>query len=227
MAPLIAGPAIAVFLLLGSGISFAKADSQSEKKTVDVKKMSVKERAEVGERLIFGALGTTPADDAIGPAQCALCHGFFKESKRADSSHYPSPPWGPHFFDNFTGRIERLIASPQYRQRPKDTEQPEAFPGSGIATSVIEYLAESNVCPSCYVVPGFSVRDSQDRESLMPKIHTPPISLSIDDLIAIDTWLFVHDGKEPPSPDEIEKAYRKFIPRSKWNELNRSPRFLE
>src|SRR6476620_2381091 len=45
--------------------------------------------------------------------------------------------------DYFTERVQRLIASPEYRQRSKDTEQPEAFPGSGIATNVIEYLAES------------------------------------------------------------------------------------
>ena len=62
--------------------------------------------------------------------------------------------------DYFTERVQRLIASPEYRQRPKDTEQPEAFPGSGIATNIIEYLAESNLCPSCYVVPGFGVRSA-------------------------------------------------------------------
>lgn len=62
--------------------------------------------------------------------------------------------------DYFTERVQRLIARPEYRQRPKDTEQPEAFPGSGITTNIIEYLAESNLCPSCYVVPGFGVRSA-------------------------------------------------------------------
>ena len=203
-------------------LSQAKADPPSEKKIIDVRDMSAKERADLGEKLIFGAVGASKIEGSVGKAQCPLCHGFFKESKIVDPNIYPSPPWGPHFI-NFTQRIERLVASPKYQQRPKDTEQPEAFPGSGIAINVIEYLAESNICPSCYVIPGFGRRDTHDRESLMPKIHKPPISLSIDELIAVDTWLYVHDGKEPPSPDEIEKAYRKFIPATEWPMPIREP----
>src|SRR5437870_1115440 len=184
--------------------------------------MSVKERADLGEKLIFGSVGASRTDlFAIGKAQCPLCHAFFKESKMADPNNYPSPPYGPHFFNNFTQRIERLVASPQYKQRPRNTVQPEAFPGSGNATSLIEYLAESNVCPDCYVVPGFGMRDTRDRESPMPAIHKAPIGLTIDELIAVDTWLYVHDGKEPPSPQEIEKAYRKFIPESEWHKVAR------
>jgi hypothetical protein len=46
----------------------------------------------------------------------------------------------------------------------------------------------------------------------MPTIHKPPISLSIDDLIAVDTWLFWHEGEIPPSPDEIRTVYEALIP---------------
>ncbi|MGQ0812668.1 MAG: hypothetical protein ACT4OO_15785 [Nitrospiraceae bacterium] len=182
-----------------------------DKKIVDVRAMSVKKRAALGEKLIFGEKGASRTEFRVGRAQCTLCHDFFKKSNNA-----PSPPYGPHFFDGFTKRIERLLASPDYRQRPTNTDQPEAFPSSGHATTLIEYLAESNICPSCYVVPGFGVRGTHDRESPMPKIHKPPISLSLAELIAIDTWLYVHDGKEPPSPQEIENAYRKFIPQAEW-----------
>jgi hypothetical protein len=215
------GSAIAVLISLGTGALFVNADSPPEKKIVDVKKMSAKERAEFGEILIFGKVGGSQDEYNVGKAQCPLCHGFIKGAKITDPEQ--SPPFGPHFID-FTQRIERLIASPEYKQRHKDPEQPEGFPQRGIATSVIEYLAESNVCPDCYVVPGFGVKGTQDRESKMPKVHKPPISLSVDELIAIDTWLIVHDGKEPPSLYEIEKAYRKFIPESEWNAVNRPTR---
>jgi hypothetical protein len=188
---------------------------------IDARKMSVKERVELGEKLIFGKVGAGRTEFAVGRAQCTLCHDFFQELKPAagEPDARPSPPFGPHFFNHFTERIERLLASPEYRQRSKNTEQPEAFPGSGHATSVIEYLAESNICPSCYVTPGFGTRNSHDRQSPMPMIHKPPISLTIDEMIAIDTWLYVHDGKEPPSPNDIEKTYRKFIPESEWEQV--------
>jgi mono/diheme cytochrome c family protein len=46
----------------------------------------------------------------------------------------------------------------------------------------------------------------------MPPIHKPPISLSIGELAAVDTWLYVREGKEPPPFEEINTAYEKFIP---------------
>lgn len=76
----------------------------------------------------------------------------------------------------------------------------------------MEYIAESHVCPSCYVVGGFGVKGTENRESPMPAIHRPPISLSIDELIAVDTWLFWHEGEIPPSPYEIRAVYEKLIP---------------
>ncbi|HET7059111.1 MAG TPA: nitric oxide reductase, partial [Nitrospiraceae bacterium] len=37
------------------------------------------------------------------------------------------------------------------------------------------------------------------------------------------TWLYVHDGKEPFSPQEIENAYRKFIPKNDWPKPSSDP----
>lgn len=212
------GLVVVALIWFGFWSFLVDAAPPSGKTIVDVRKMSVKERAALGEKLIFGKRGASRTEFTVGKAQCTLCHDFFQELKPAAGEPYPrlSPPYGPHFFNHFTERIERLVASPKYRQKSKDTEQPETFPGSGHATSVIEYLAESNICPPCYVVPGFGVRNTHDRESPMPKIHKPPISLSLDELMAIDTWLYFYDGKEPPSPDDIEKAYRKFIPKYDW-----------
>ena len=215
------GFAVIALIYFGFWSFLVSAEPPAETKITDVREMSVKERVELGETLIFGKVGAGRTEFAVGKAQCTLCHDFFRELKPAagEPDARPSPPYGPHFFNHFTERIERLVASPEYRQRPTDTEQPEAFPGSGHATSVIEYLAESNICPPCYVVPGFGVRDTHDRESPMPMIHKPPISLSLDEMVAIDTWLYAHDGKEPPSPDDIEKAYRKFIPEAEWRDV--------
>ncbi len=87
----------------------------------------------------------------------------------------------------------------------------------------IEYIAESHICPSCYVVGGFGVKGTENRESPMPAIHKPPISLRIDELIAVDTWLFFHEGETPPSPDEIKAAYQKFVQPTEWEVVNRPP----
>jgi hypothetical protein len=216
------GLVMSAVMYVGLWCFLVSAAHPAETKTNDVGKMSVNERVKLGEQLIFGEKGASRTEFRVGKAQCTLCHAFFKEWTM--DGQFSSPPYGPHFFDHFTERIERLVESPKYRQRSTDTEQPEAFPGSGHATTLIEYLAESNICPSCYVVPGFGMKNSHDRESPMPKIHKPPISLSLDELIAIDTWLYLHDDKEPPSWDDMEKAYRKFIPETEWNDLARPSR---
>ena len=46
----------------------------------------------------------------------------------------------------------------------------------------------------------------------MPRIHKPPISLTIGELAAVDTWLYVREGVEAPGYDEIAASYEKFIP---------------
>ena len=96
----------------------------------------------------------------------------------------------------------------------RDSDQKEAFPGSGTAENAQEYIAESHSCPSCFVVSGYGVKGTNDKESPMPAIHKPPISLSLPELAAVDTWLYVREGREAPSFDEIVKSYEKFIPES-------------
>ena len=90
-----------------------------------------------------------------------------------------------------------------------------------LKSTSIEYIAESHVCPSCYVVGGFGLRGTENRESPMPKIHRAPISLTLEEFIAVDTWLFFREGEQPPSPYDIAEAYRKIVPSS---ELTRQPK---
>ena len=56
------------------------------------------------------------------------------------------------------------------------------------------------------------MKGTNDKQSPMPAIHKPPISLSIGELAAVDTWMYVREGKEAPSYEDIAKAYEKFIP---------------
>ncbi len=173
----------------------------------NVKEMSVQDRADMGEKIIFGAVGASGTQGAIGKGQCPLCHGFQKGflSERA-----------PNLFGIPTRALER-IKDPRYSQADpskRDTVQKEACPGCGTAQSAAEYIAESHACPNCYVAAGFGVKGTNDKESPMPAIHKPPIALTLDELIAVDTWLFAREGTEPPSPEDIENAYKKFIPES-------------
>ena len=170
----------------------------------NVKEMSVQDRADMGEKIIFGAVGASNTQGAIGKGQCPLCHGFQKGflSERA-----------PNLF-GIPKRSEDQMKDPRYSQKDaskRDTAQKEACPGCGTASTAVEYIAESHACPNCYVVAGFGVKGTNDKESPMPVIHKSPIGLSIDELIAVDTWLFAREGEEPPSPEDIENAYKKFI----------------
>ena len=93
-----------------------------------------------------------------------------------------------------------------------------------IKPTSIEYLAESHICPSCYVVAGWEVKGSQGCESPMPKAHLPPINLTLEELIAVDTWLYVHEGETPPSPQIIRTAYKDLLSTEEWHYITRDTR---
>ena len=167
--------------------------------------MSSQQLADEGEKIIFGGVGQSAVQGAIGKGQCPLCHGFNQGflSERA-----------PNLF-GIPERAKTRLDDPKYHKgKPgdRDTEQKESFPGAGTAETAQEYIAESHSCPSCFVVEGFGVKGTNDKQSPMPAIHKPPISLSLGELAAVDTWLYVREGKEAPSYEEIVKAYEKFIP---------------
>jgi mono/diheme cytochrome c family protein len=172
---------------------------------LDFSSMSAQQLGDEGEKIIFGGIGQSKVQGAIGKGQCPLCHGFNEGflSERA-----------PNLF-GIPDRSKQRLDDPRYHKgKPgdRDTVEKEAFAGSGTAETGQEYISESHACPNCYVVAGFGVKGTNDKESPMPKIHKPPISLSLGELAAVDTWMYVREGKEPPSYDEIVKAYEKFIP---------------
>lgn len=173
---------------------------------LDFSAMTPQQLADEGEKIIFGGIGQNKVQGAIGKGQCPLCHAFHQGmlGERAP---------------NLLGLPERAgkerLEDPRYHKgKPadRDTVQKEAFPGAGTAENGQEYIAESHSCPSCYVVQGYGVKGTNDKESPMPAIHKPPISLSLPELAAVDTWLYVREGREAPSYEEIIKSYEKFIP---------------
>jgi cytochrome c2 len=173
---------------------------------LDFGSMSAQQLADEGEKIIFGGIGKNKEQGAIGKGQCPLCHAF-----HAGMLGERAP--------NLQGLPERAgkerLEDPKYSKgnpSKRDYAQKEAFPGSGTAENAIEYIAESHSCPNCYVVAGYGVKGTNDKESPMPSIHKPPISLSLEELAAVDTWLFVREGRDAPSFEEITKAYEKFIP---------------
>lgn len=171
-----------------------------EEKVEDITSMSSQELADLGEKLIFGAVGASTVKGSIGKGQCPLCH-VFGSSEHGERA--------PNMF-GLADRSNEIVKLDSYINR--DTIQTVAFDGSGIAETGVEYMAESHACPNCYVSPGFGKGGSNDRESPMPAIHKSPINLTIDEMIAIDVWTYVREGLDAPSIDDMRAAYEKFIP---------------
>lgn len=63
---------------------------------------------------------------------------------------------------------------------------------------------------------GYGTRGTDDKESPDINFIRPPISLKIDDLVAVTTWLYAHDKQQPPSPTKIVSAFRKFMTPEDW-----------
>ena len=173
---------------------------------LDFSSMTAQQLADEGEKIIFGGIGKNKEQGAIGKGQCPLCHAF-----HAGMLGERAP--------NLLGLPERAgkerLEDPKYSKgnpAKREYTEKEAFPGSGTAENGQEYIAESHACPSCYVVAGYGVKGTNDKESPMPRIHKPPISLSLPELAAVDTWLYVREGRDAPSYEEITKSYEKFIP---------------
>jgi len=173
---------------------------------LDFSSMTPQQLGDEGEKIIFGGIGQNKVQGAIGKGQCPLCHAFHQGmlGERA-----------PNLADLPARAGKERLEDPKYHKgepQKREYAEKEACPGCGTATTGQEYIAESHSCPSCYVVAGYGVKGTNDKESPMPKIHKPPISLTLPELAAVDTWFYVREGKEAPPYEEIIKSYEKFIP---------------
>jgi len=173
---------------------------------LDFASMSAQQLADEGEKIIFGGIGKNKEQGAVGKGQCPLCHAFHAGMLGERAPNLQGLP----------GRAgKERLEDPKYSKgKPAGRMyvDKEAFPGSGTAENGQEYIAESHACPSCYVVEGYGVKGTNDKESPMPAIHKPPISLSLPELAAVDTWLYLREGVDAPTYEEIIKSYEKFIP---------------
>jgi cytochrome c2 len=173
---------------------------------LDFASMSAQQLADEGEKIIFGGIGKNKEQGAVGKGQCPLCHAFHAGMLGERAPNLVGLP--------ARAGKERL-EDPKYskgKAAGRDYAQKEAFPGAGTAENGQEYIAESHACPSCFVVAGYGVKGTNDKESPMPAIHKPPISLSLPELAAVDTWLYLREGVDAPSFEEMVKSYEKFIP---------------
>ena len=164
--------------------------------------MTMEEYVEMGRIIVFGAKQVAGAK-AIGKGQCPLCHTFD-----------PGDDIGrcPNLF-GVEERSHTRIKEDRYLNEPvkvgeeepaagiikgRPDEIPEEFrrEGAGEEMTGEDYLRESIMCPSCYVVEGYGKTGSGDRVSPMPVIVKPPISLSKVEANAVIAWLQYKDVQE-------------------------------
>jgi len=154
--------------------------------------ITMEQYVEMGRIIVFGAKEVA-GQKSIGKGQCPLCHTFdpgdnigrcpnlFGVEERAaqkkDEDRYKTSPVAIGEKDPATGVV-----------KGKPMEIDEAYRRGGSEDFIAEdYLRESLMCPSCYVVTGYG-KDG-DTKSPMPVINKPPISLTPVELNAVIAWL--------------------------------------
>ncbi|MBC8285999.1 MAG: cytochrome C [Nitrospinae bacterium] len=155
--------------------------------------LTMEEFAEMGRVIIFGAKQVA-GQKSIGKGQCPLCHGFdpadhmgrcpnlFGVEKRSHDrvkeDRYATSPIPIGETEPAAG-----IVKGKWDQIPEEYRRqhgPDELVGE-------DYIRESLMCPTCYVVEGFG--GSGDTKSPMPVIVKPPISLSRVEVNAVIAYL--------------------------------------
>jgi len=155
--------------------------------------LTMEEFAEMGRVIIFGAKQVA-GQKSIGKGQCPLCHTF------DPGDHMGRCPnlFGVEKRSHDRVKEDRYATSPVPigEQEPaagivkgKYDQIPEEFRRANGPDELIgeDYLRESLMCPTCYVVEGFG-KDG-DTKSPMPVITKPPISLSRTEVNAVIAYL--------------------------------------
>lgn len=154
--------------------------------------LTMEEYVEMGRVIVFGAKQVA-GQKSIGKGQCPLCHTFDpgdnigrcpnlfgvqeRSEKRGTEDRYINLPVKIGETEPATGIVK---GAPD--------QIPEEFRRGGSPDLIGEdYLRESLMCPTCYVVKGYG-KDG-DTKSPMPIISKPPISLTPVELNAVIAWL--------------------------------------
>lgn len=99
-----------------------------------------------------------------GKGTCTLCHNALGRAP---------------MLDNMAGAIEKRLADPSYK---------------GEATNAEQYLVESMVKPSAFVVVGFGKAGSNDSESPMPDVSSGSIGLTAVEIQAVVAYMLDANG---------------------------------
>lgn len=154
--------------------------------------LTMEEYVEMGRVIVFGAKQVA-GQKSIGKGQCPLCHTFEPGNNIGRC---------PNLF-GVEERSHTRIKEDRYLNLPikvgekepasgiikgKPLEVPEEYRRAGGPELIGEdYLRESIMCPTCYVVKGYG-KDG-DTKSPMPVIVKPPISLTPVEANAVIAWL--------------------------------------
>lgn len=173
-----------------------RSDPPPKAVAVDVSSLTMESYTEMGETIVFGK-ERVAGSKAIGKGQCPLCHTFDpgdnigrcpnlfgveeRSHTRIKEDRYLNEPIKIGEKDGATGIIK---GKPD--QIPEEYRRADAGDLTGE-----DYLRESLMCPSCYVVKGYG--KAGDTKSPMPVISKPPISLAKFELNAVIAWLQAKD----------------------------------
>jgi hypothetical protein len=154
--------------------------------------LTMEDFVEMGRVIVFGAKQVA-GQKSIGKGQCPLCHTFDpgdnigrcpnlfgveeRSHTRIKEDRYLNLPMKVGEKEPATGTIKGT-----------PLEIPEDYRRAGSPDLTGEdYLRESLMCPTCYVVEGYG-KDG-DTKSPMPVISKPPISLTPVEINAVVAWL--------------------------------------
>jgi cytochrome c2 len=122
----------------------------------------------------------------VGKGQCPACHVLIEEQR-------------PNRFPRLVGVMARAgerIHEERYKKFAKRYEAGE--PSTGIkphAKTAGEYLIESIYCPSCYVVEGINIGETEEMVSPMPVINGAGFGVNDYEMVAIVSYLQAADAK--------------------------------
>ncbi len=163
------------------------------KATAVVGDLTMEEFAEMGRVIIFGAKQVA-GQKSIGKGQCPLCHTF----DPGDNIGRCPNLFGVEKRSHDRVKEERYMTSPMasgetepasgiVKGRPGEIPEEYRRAGGPEEMTGEDYLRESLMCPTCYVVKGYG-KDA-DTKSPMPVIVKPPISLSRVEVNAVVAYL--------------------------------------
>jgi hypothetical protein len=173
-----------------------RSDPPPPPEKIDTSSLTMDVYVGMGETIVFGK-ERVAGSKAIGKGQCPLCHTFDpgdnigrcpnlfgveeRSHTRIKEDRYLNEPIKIGEKDGATGII-----------KGKPDEIPEEYRRADASELIGEdYLRESLMCPSCYVVKGYG--KAGDTKSPMPVISKPPISLGLVELNAVLAWLQAKD----------------------------------